>query len=83
VNIHIESANFGTFEQFSKTSIFSRLKVCFFPLNYILPGDNNHHDHDVADQTHDEDAEVGDEQHQDHTRGHDQRLLNVITANQN
>jgi hypothetical protein len=46
----------------------------------VLPGDDDHHDHDVADEAHDEDAEVGHEQQQDHAGGHDQQLLDIVTA---
>ena len=47
-----------------------------------MPSDDHDHDHDVADQPHDEDAEVGHEEQEDHPRGHDQRLLDIITAKQ-
>jgi hypothetical protein len=45
-----------------------------------MPREDDDHDHDVADEADNEDAEVGHEQQQHHPGGHYQRLLYVITA---
>jgi len=45
-----------------------------------LPGENDDHDHDVAKEPDDEDGEVGGEEQEDHAGGHDQRLLDIVTA---
>jgi hypothetical protein len=45
-----------------------------------VPGKHNDHDHDVADEPQDEDPEVGHKEQEDHARGHDQRLLDLVTA---
>ncbi len=47
-----------------------------------VPAKHDDHDHDVADEPQDEDPEVGHKEQEDHARGHDQRLLDLVTADQ-
>jgi hypothetical protein len=58
------------------------MRKFFFFFFISVPGKHDDHDHDVADEPQDEDPEVGHKEQEDHAWGHDQRLLDLVTADQ-
>jgi hypothetical protein len=58
------------------------VRKIFFFFFISVPGKHDDHDHDVADEPQDEDPEIGHKEQEDHAGGHDQRLLDLVTADQ-